>query len=65
MASRAGSLQCRFALVFSVLAFPLFADDARAQGQPKGAEVVPLVPHTGTVTSVAFSPDGTRVLSGS
>src|SRR5262245_48607418 len=36
---------------------------ARAQDRPK-IDVVPNIPHSQAITSVAFSPDGTRVLSG-
>src|SRR5262245_15360864 len=44
----------------------LFAGTTYARGQDRyKTEVVPLVPHSQRVTSVAFSPDGRRALSGS
>ena len=42
----------------------LVGSQASAQDRAK-IEVVPYIPHTSSVRSVAFSPDGTRVLSGS
>jgi WD40 repeat protein len=41
----------------------LFA--ARVAAEPLTIEIVPDVPHSGNVASVAFSPDGTLALSGS
>src|SRR5438270_556475 len=64
MASRPESLQCRIALVLALLAVSLFADGARAQSKPK-LEIVPQLSHAKFITTVAFSPDGARVLSGS
>src|SRR5690348_11846862 len=52
---------------FLVLAFVALAASTMpvsAQDQPK-IEIVPVVGHSSPVQSVAFSPDGTRVLSGS
>ena len=50
--------------MLAVIPFVLFADITRAaEGQVK-LEIVPQVPHSGGVRSVAFSPDGARVLSG-
>jgi WD40 repeat protein len=42
----------------------LFAAIASAQDRPK-TEIVPNIPHSGEVNSVAFSANGSRVLSGS
>jgi WD40 repeat protein len=63
MASRLESLHGRIAFVFALLAFPLFSA-AYTQDKPK-IEIVPQIAHTFAVWSVAFSPDGSRVLSGS
>jgi WD40 repeat protein len=49
------------ALLAAVLAL---GTAARAQEQPR-IEVVPRVPHAGRITSAAFSPDGTRVVTAS
>jgi WD40 repeat protein len=50
--------------VIAVLALLTGATHARAQDEPK-IEIVPTIPHSAAVVSVAFSPDGARVLSGS
>jgi WD40 repeat protein len=47
--------------LMAALALPALAD---AQDRPK-IEVVPRVPHGGRITSAAFSPDGTRVVTAS
>jgi WD40 repeat protein len=52
------------AAVLAVVAVSLLASAVRAQGTVK-LEIVPQIPHSSDVTSVAFSPDGARVLSGS
>ena len=52
------------ALGFVFLALLLSAHGAAAQDRPK-IEITPQIPHSGPVNSVAFSPDGARVLSGS
>jgi WD40 repeat protein len=62
MASRPESNPSRIALVLALLTFPLLAAAVQAQGKSK-LEIVPQIPHARDVTSVAFSPDGTRVLS--
>src|SRR5688572_7586863 len=49
---------------FSMLAALSIAQGASIQDKAK-IEIVPLIPHAVAVTSVAFSPDGGRVLSGS
>ena len=53
----------RFNIV-GLLVLALACASANAQDRPK-IEIVPNIPHSGTVNSVASSPDGTRVLSGS
>jgi WD40 repeat protein/uncharacterized caspase-like protein len=50
--------------VWIFLALPVFAEVANAQGKPN-IEVVASVGHSDKVNSVAFSPDGMRILSGS
>jgi len=57
-------LRRRIARFFAFLALVLLAADAWAQDKSKIA-VVPQIPHSNSVTSVAFSPDGARGLSGS
>src|SRR5262249_37804177 len=64
MPSRTGSLRRKITFVLAFLVFPLSADAARAQAKVQ-IEIVPQTPHSGAVDSVAFSPDGSRVLSGS
>ena len=64
MASRLKAFQYRIALVLAFVTFPQFADTARAQGKAK-LEIVPILGHIDQVSSVAFSPEGARVLSGS
>ena len=64
MASSPNWIRFRIALILAFLAFPLCADGVRAQGKPR-IEIVPMLGHSALVTSVAFSPDGARVLSGS
>jgi predicted NACHT family NTPase len=55
----------RFAIAaFAFIFFLLFVDDTQAQGTAKLA-IVAQIAHTELVDSVAFSPDGARVLSGS
>src|ERR1700719_5289010 len=55
----------QFYIVSSVLlVLALQWASAGAQDRSK-IEIVPNIPHTGTVYSIAFSPDGTRVVSGS
>ena len=54
----------RVGLGLAVLAILLWADGVVAQSALK-AEIVPQVPHSSGITSVAFSSDGTRVVSGS
>src|SRR3984893_19098576 len=49
--------------LIAVLVFSLVADAAEAQWKPK-VEIIPQIPHTQPIDSVAFSPDGGRVLSG-
>jgi hypothetical protein len=49
------------ALLF--LALPVLADAARAQGD--AIEVLPVIGHSQPSTSVAFSPEGARVISAS
>ena len=51
-------------LFVALLALLTQAAHVSAQDRPK-IEIVPNIPHSGWVTSVAFSPDGARVLSGS
>ena len=55
----------RFVLFASALLASalLLAVSASAQERPK-IEIVPALGHSDSVSSVAFSPDGTRVLSG-
>ena len=48
----------------AVSLFALATSGARAADRPK-IEIVPVSPHSAQVTSVAFSPDGRSVLSGS
>ena len=48
-------------LLLACLAFP--SDGIRAQSKEK-TEIVPQIPHSSFVTSLAFSPDGALVLSG-
>ena len=64
MARSPGPLKCRVALILAIFAFPLSADGARAQGKPN-FEIVPQLARPSWVSSVAFSPEGARVLSGS
>ena len=56
----------RLGLAVGLAALAIFAgaSEASAQDRPK-VEIVPNIPHSGCVTSVAFSADGARVLSGS
>jgi WD40 repeat protein len=58
---------CRVGPAIGFAALAIFAGtpQASAQERPKKIEIVPNIPHSEGVTSVAFSPDGTRVLSGS
>ena len=63
MASRPESFASRIGLVLILLALPLSADDALAQGKPQ-IELVPQISHVGWIRSVAFSRDGIHVLSG-
>ena len=52
------------AVGLAALAIFSSAPQASAQDRPK-IEIVPKITHTAWVESVAFSPDGARVLSGS
>jgi WD40 repeat protein len=52
------------ALFWAFLASPLAADSVQAQDKPK-LEIVWQIPHSDSITAVAFSPDGLRVVSGS
>jgi WD40 repeat protein/uncharacterized caspase-like protein len=57
---------CRLALAIGLAGLASLAgiSQTSAQDRPK-IEVTPQIPHADAVHSVAFSPDGTRVLSGS
>src|SRR5262249_56436126 len=55
-------LRHNFALVLGFVALSLFTDIARGQEKPK-VQIVPQIGHVDSVYSVAFSPDGARVLS--
>jgi WD40 repeat protein len=52
------------ALGFTLLTSLLLPDGAKAQDRAK-VDIVPPIPHSNWVTSVTFSSDGTRALSGS
>jgi WD40 repeat protein len=52
------------ALLSGILTLSLVTDSTRAQAKLK-VGIVSQIAHTASVTSVAFSPDGARVLSGS
>ena len=54
---------CLMALTVVTLMLQLFANGAWAQNKQE-VEAVPFIPHSYAVNSVAFSPDGARVLSG-
>src|SRR5262245_26334392 len=57
---------CRLGLAAVVVLAAICGAGAQAPAQVRAkAEVVPSIPHSDWVTSVAFSPDGARVLSGS
>jgi WD40 repeat protein len=58
------SLGCVFAPVLALLIILQLANGARAQGKPQFG-IVPQIPHSDAVMSVAFSPDGARVVSAS
>ena len=64
MANRQVGLARSIALVLAIFALQLLTDSARAQDKPK-VEIVSQIPHSRAVLAVAFSHDGTRVLSGS
>jgi len=57
-----GLQHIELALVLAFLSLPLSSDTAQAK---RKIEIVSQIPHSNLVSSVAFSPDGTRVLSGS
>jgi WD40 repeat protein len=63
MASRPESFR-GITLVVAFLAFLLLVHAAQAQNKSK-VEIVPQIPHADSVLSVAFSPNGARVLSAS
>jgi WD40 repeat protein len=50
--------------LFAILILLMRFEPVSAQG-PSKIEIVPILGHTAKVYSVAFSPDGTHVLSGS
>src|ERR1700730_4634944 len=54
----------RLSDLVSVVIVMLLVANASAQNRQK-IEIVPNIPHSDRVAAVAFSPDGTRVLSGS
>ena len=57
---------CRLGLAVGLAVLEIVAGASQASAQDRAKiEIVPLIPHAITVTSVAFSPDGARVLSGS
>src|SRR5262249_41740862 len=56
-------LRQKIAVLSGFLAISLVTDGASAQGKLK-VEIVSQISHSTSVTSVAFSPDGARVLSG-
>jgi WD40 repeat protein len=63
MRSRYKRLGHRIAVALGLLAAPLLTNGpAFAQGKAK-LEIVPQIPHSGEVKSVAFSPDGARLLT--
>jgi WD40 repeat protein len=57
-------LQRNIALLLGILAHSLMTDGVCAQVKQK-VEIVSQLGHRGALISVAFSPDGARVLSGS
>jgi WD40 repeat protein len=63
MAGSSDLLRQGIAFILAVLTIQVFADGVSAQGKAK-IEIVPILGHSTSVTSVAFSPDGARVLSG-
>ena len=54
----------RVALLLAFLACPLLAEGVQAQSKSK-VEIVSQIPHSMEVNTVAFSPEGSRVVSGS
>jgi hypothetical protein len=57
-------LRFRLSVLVSLVIALRLVVSASAQDRPK-IEIVPVIPHSGTVKSVAFSRDGTHILSGS
>lgn len=64
MASRPKLLMLMYGTTFVLAFLVCVADGAKAQRSPK-VELIPRFGHAASITSVAFSPDGARVLSGS
>src|SRR5262245_47914287 len=57
---------CRLGLAAVIVLVAILGAGAQAPAQDRARiEVVPTIPHSEQVTSLAFSPDGGRVLSGS
>src|ERR1700719_3572812 len=63
MSVLSGRSRLTLTLASLLLTLPLIASVAGAQGKPK-IEVIASIGHVGYVSAVAFSPDGSRVLSG-